>query len=71
LPSEAAVADPGVEPGRQRVILTGDVPSPTVERKGCAFVGRCVQRMPGCSEEAPRLKPVWRDHETARFLDET
>lgn len=69
--SAAPIPDPEVERQRHRIILTGDVPSPTVEHKGCYFVERCSHRMARCSVEVPQLKTVEPDHETACFLYET
>jgi len=69
--SAAPIPDPEVERKRRRIILTGDVPSPTVEHKGCYFVERCAHRMARCSVEVPSLKTVEPDHETACFLYDT
>lgn len=68
--SAAPIPDPEVERKRKRIILTGDVPSPTVEHKGCYFYERCSKRMPRCASEIPQLKNVEADHETACFLYE-
>ena len=39
-------------------LLTGDVPSPIGERKGCVFVQRCVFAVDKCRNESPVLAPV-------------
>ncbi|WP_224403171.1 ABC transporter ATP-binding protein [Pseudonocardia sp. ICBG1034] len=39
--SAIPVPDPQVERTRQRVVLSGDLPSPTDDAPGCAFLGRC------------------------------
>ncbi len=47
--------DPQTESRRQRIVLTGDVPSPSNPPKGCAFSTRCPQVMPQCRVTAPVL----------------
>ena len=47
--------DPLTEAVRQRVVLTGDVPSPSNPPPGCAFSTRCAKVMPICRERAPAL----------------
>jgi oligopeptide transport system ATP-binding protein len=47
--------DPQTESRRQRIVLTGDVPSPSNPPKGCAFSTRCPQVMPQCRVSAPLL----------------
>jgi oligopeptide transport system ATP-binding protein len=66
--SAAPIPDPKVERKRQRIILTGDVPSPDKIRKGCAFYDRCPKRMDKCKEAVPVLKPARDGHEVACFL---
>ena len=39
-------------------LLTGDVPSPIGERRGCVFASRCSHAEERCSSEAPELAPV-------------
>ena len=50
--------DPLTEATRQRIVLTGDVPSPSNPPEGCAFCTRCPQVMPRCREQAPALAEV-------------
>jgi len=69
--SAAPIPDPEVERHRHRIILTGDVPSPTVEHVGCYFYERCSHRMERCRIEVPQLKTVQPDHEVACFLYES
>ncbi|HEX2264125.1 MAG TPA: ABC transporter ATP-binding protein [Pseudonocardiaceae bacterium] len=60
--SAIPVPDPQAERARKRVILRGDLPSPTDSTPGCRFVSRCplhltlndVQRA-RCTDEIPRL----------------
>ncbi len=53
--SAAPIPDPYVERKRQRIILKGDVPSPTEQRKGCYFYDRCPNRKDCCKERAPQF----------------
>ena len=52
--SAIPVADP--ESKRERVILTGDLPSPMYPPDGCPFHPRCMYAMDRCKTEAPALK---------------
>lgn len=68
--SAVPIPDPEVEKTRQRIILEGDVPSPTVERHGCYFHDRCSKRMAKCAASIPQLKEVKPGHQVACFLYE-
>lgn len=46
--------DPTIK--KERIILTGDVPSPSNPPSGCAFHPRCSQCMAICKEVKPELK---------------
>jgi oligopeptide transport system ATP-binding protein len=60
--SAVPVPDPKVEKKRQRIILTGDVPSPVKPPKGCRFHPRCRYAQEQCSIEEPQFKEVEHDH---------
>ncbi|GHU72482.1 ABC transporter ATP-binding protein [Spirochaetia bacterium] len=56
--SSAPIPDPKIEAERKRIILTGDVPSPNIQRPGCYFYDRCPRRTDKCQKERPALKPA-------------
>jgi oligopeptide transport system ATP-binding protein len=68
--SAVPIPDPEVEKQRKRIILPGDVPSPTIERTQCYFYKRCPKRMDQCSREIPELREVKPGHQVACFLYE-
>ena len=69
LHSAVPIPDPSIEKKRKRIILTGDVPSPDTEQKGCYFFSRCPGAMPDkCRGNIPQLKEIKKDHYTACFL---
>jgi oligopeptide transport system ATP-binding protein len=49
------VADPEVEARRQRVVVSGEVPSPLRPPSGCRFHPRCPQAMAVCKTQDPQL----------------
>ena len=58
-------AVPEVDPDtkRQRIVLSGDVPSPIHPPKGCPFHPRCPRvQLPRCAEEVPGLLEVQPGH---------
>jgi len=60
LMSAIPIADPRVK--RDRIILTGDVPSPLRPPSGCRFHPRCPVAMPHCKVEEPKFKEVSPNH---------
>jgi oligopeptide transport system ATP-binding protein len=66
--SAAPIADPEVEERRERIILTGDVPSPLNPPEGCNFSTRCPKVMPICREEDPELREIAPGHSAACHL---
>ena len=63
--SAIPIADPRVERKRQRIILTGQVPSPSQMLSGCPFAGRCPDAAERCRREAPCLREVAPGHYAA------
>jgi oligopeptide transport system ATP-binding protein len=49
------VPDPEAREYRERIILTGDVPSPTSIPSGCRFRTRCFKARERCALEVPEL----------------
>lgn len=60
--------DPTVK--KQRIILTGDVPSPINPPDGCRFCSRCFKRFKGCENECPELREIDKGHFVACRLFE-
>ena len=62
--SAVPVPDPKAERTRQRIVLQGEVPSPTETFEGCPFMGRCplmpklsAEQQARCRGERPALRP--------------
>jgi oligopeptide/dipeptide ABC transporter ATP-binding protein len=64
--SAIPVPDPRRRP--DRIVLSGDVPSPAKPPAGCRFHTRCPAVMPRCSREAPPAYRVGAGHEVSCFL---
>ncbi|HHZ62180.1 MAG TPA: dipeptide ABC transporter ATP-binding protein [Dehalococcoidia bacterium] len=60
--SAVPIPDPIVEAERERIILTGDVPSPMNPPPGCVFHTRCPVMIDECQEEMPELREVSPGH---------
>ncbi len=63
--SAVPIPDPNVEKTRERIILTGDVPSPINPPSGCVFHTRCPIAIDQCSVEVPQLRVIEGEHMVA------
>lgn len=60
----SAIPEPDPKAKKERIILSGDVPSPSNPPQGCAFHPRCPKSMAVCKEIKPELKEL----ESGRFV---
>jgi oligopeptide transport system ATP-binding protein len=60
--SAVPIPDPVVEATRERIILTGDVPSPLFPPSGCVFHTRCPLVTDECREHIPEWRQKSTDH---------
>ena len=58
--SAIPIPDPTIK--RDRIILTGDIPSPANPPKGCKFHTRCPYATDKCKEEAPEYREIKEGH---------
>ena len=64
--SAVPIPDPAYE--KQRIILGGDVPSPSNPPLGCPFHARCPKAMDVCKQVLPQLEEIEPGHFTACHL---
>jgi oligopeptide transport system ATP-binding protein len=60
--SAIPLPDPIADRTRERILLTGDVPSPINPPSGCSFHPRCQKSKDVCSQETPILKDIGNSH---------
>jgi oligopeptide transport system ATP-binding protein len=66
--SAVPIPDPVIEKKRERIILTGDVPSPINPPSGCVFHTRCPYVMDVCRKVTPRFVDQGGGHYVACHL---
>ena len=60
--SAIPIPDPVAEATRERMVITGEMPSPMNPPEGCVFHTRCPIMIEECKAEMPELKEVSKDH---------
>ena len=60
--SAVPIPDPVLDAQRERVLLTGEVPSPLNPPSGCVFHPRCPVAEDQCAVAVPELRQVETDH---------
>ena len=60
--SAVPIPDPTIEASRDRLILTGEVPSPSNPPHGCVFHTRCPIAIEDCELQMPELREVKEGH---------
>ena len=66
--SAVPIPDPWVEEKRRRMILEGDVPSPSNPPAGCHFCTRCPKVKEICTAQEPEFRDSGADHYVACWL---
>ena len=61
----SAVPEPNPGRARKRIILQGELPSPTAPPSGCVFRTRCPYAIPACGDTRPPFVEVGPKHQSA------
>jgi len=64
----AAVPIPDPDVKRQKILITGDVPSPINPPSGCRFHTRCRYKMDICTQQEPKFGDIGNGHYVACHL---
>lgn len=68
--SAVPIPDPTVREQRERILLTGDLPSPQNPPSGCVFRTRCPKAQERCASEVPLPREVSPGHRVACHFPE-
>jgi peptide/nickel transport system ATP-binding protein len=68
--SAVPIPDPRLERQRERILLSGDLPSPINPPAGCVFNTRCWKAQEICFTEAPQLEEVAPGHKASCHFPE-
>lgn len=68
--SAVPIPDPRIERTRERITLTGDLPSPANPPSGCVFSTRCWKATELCREKAPEILEISPQHRVACHFPE-
>lgn len=66
--SAIPISEPSIAKTKQRIILSGEIPSPINPPSGCKFRTRCPKAEAICAEKAPEFKEVESGHYCACHL---